>query len=198
MKFFKIAVFFAALGLCTLNAANLLVNSDFSRLNNKNFPAYWSIVSNGGAKSAEIAGPDGKVVKVLEFDLAKHPKATRIEQVPTLVPNRTYKVSFYAKSENLTKGGAAMKRIRILALLLCFAVLVPLTACSPEEHTEQSGFSNEQETGSGQSAQFQQLQARRHSGFACRHHDEPDHRIRVHVCAVYRLLQMEYVEFPDE
>jgi len=111
MKFF-IAVFFAALGLCTLNAANLLVNSDFSRLNKQDFPAYWSIVSNGGAKSAEIAGPDGKIVKVMEFDLAKHPKATRIEQVPTLVPNRTYKVSFYAKSENLSKGSVYLTTLR--------------------------------------------------------------------------------------
>ena len=112
MKFFKFAVLCAALGLCTLNAANLLVNSDFSRLNNKNFPAYWSIVSNGGAKSAEITGPDGKAVKVLEFDLAKHPQATRIEQVPTLVPKRTYKVSFYAQSENLSKGSVYLTTLR--------------------------------------------------------------------------------------
>ncbi len=112
MKMLKIAVLTAVLGCYALNGANLLLNSDFARLDSKNFPTYWSIVSNGGAKSAKIAGPDGKVVPVLEFDLQKLVKATRIEQTPTLVPNRTYKVSFYAKCENLSSGGVYLTTLR--------------------------------------------------------------------------------------
>lgn len=102
----RIACWLCLAGAWILGGANLVTNSDFSQLNDKKFPASWSIISLGGAQSARIAGPEGKVIPVMMFDLQNLDKVTRIEHAVTLTPGRQYKVSFYSKCENLS--GAAV------------------------------------------------------------------------------------------
>lgn len=112
MKKMRYWLWLAAITAMTfVSGAELTMNGDFAKLDAQGFPERWVKIAAGGARATNVAGPDGQEVPVLFFDLDGGP-ITRIEQNHTLVPGREYKVSFEAKSENLSSAGVYLTTTR--------------------------------------------------------------------------------------